>query len=85
MAEPQVVAQQVFDECNERLDDMINKLVVLARGQGAHELIAPDLLKMKNSFMPPKMSEYMLAHLAATAVLRLVNDELMDADELPNT
>lgn len=68
---------QVFAECNERLDVMVNNLVTIATKQGALQLGASDMIKMRATF-DAQISPFMVSYLAATAVARLVNDALID-------
>lgn len=73
----QISPEDIFTECNNRLDLMINGIVLTARDQGAGALGPIDLVRIKNTF-DQKISDFMLRYLAATAVVRLVNDELAD-------
>lgn len=84
MADNEVSSDQMFAECNERLDLMILGLVDTARTQGALMLGPLDFLKMRNTFKQ-QVNDFMLPFLAATAVTRLVNQELAEALDTPNT
>lgn len=83
MAE-EVKADQMFEECNERLDIMVNGLVDTARSQGALMLGGIDFLKMRNT-LKQQVNDFMLPFLAATAVTRLVNAALAESLDNPNT
>lgn len=75
---------EIFDECNERLDMMINNLVEVAGRQGALCLGAVDFLRMKATFVA-QISDFMMPYLAASAVIRLVNQQLVERADIPNT
>lgn len=84
MANDQIKADQMFEECNERLDIMVNQLVSTSRAQGALMLGGVDFLKMRNT-IKQQVNDFMLPFLAATAVTRLVNAALADSLDNPNT
>lgn len=84
MADNEIDPGEVFDECNERLDLMVNSLVTIARKQGALVLGPRDLIKMKNAFNQ-QINTFMMPFLAASAVVKLVNQELAAGAGIPNT
>lgn len=84
MADNEVRADQMLEECNERLDVMLNHLTAIAKDQGALMLGPIDFLKMRNTFKS-QVNPFMLPFLAAAAVTRLVNQQLADSLDAPNT
>ena len=73
---------QLFDECNERLDTMLNHLTLIARDQGAQSLGGIDLQRMRN-VLSVQVNDFMIYYLAATAICRLVNTKLTGENDVP--
>lgn len=84
MADSEIKPEEIAQECNDRLDRMVSGIVLVAREQGAGALGAVDLVRINNSLAQQKITDFMLRYLAATAVTRLVNQQLAQTD-IPNT
>lgn len=81
----EIKPEEISKECNERLDNMVNGIVLTARDQGAKALGPIDLVHINNSLAQQRITDFMLRFLAATAVTRLVNQQLAASTDLPNT
>lgn len=77
MNDPGFNPTEIAEECNDRLDQMVNQLITIARDQGAVRLGPSDLIKIKATF-EKQVSPFMLPFLAATATVRLVNQGLAE-------
>lgn len=83
MADHEIDPAKIHDECMERLDMMVNRLVTIAQKQGAKQLAPQDLIKMRNTYSQT-ISDFMIHYLAAAAVMQLVNIQLDRSQDVPN-
>lgn len=82
MADNEIDPVKIHDECMERLDTMVNRLVTIAQAQGATALVPVDLIKMRNTYSQT-VSDFMIYYLAAAAVMQLVNQQLDRSRDVP--
>lgn len=83
MADNEIDPVKIHAECMERLDLMVNNLVVIAQKQGATQLVPQDLIKMRNTYSQT-VSDFMIHYLAAAAVMQLVNKQLEASQNVPD-